>query len=121
MSDGRRACERGGGGGDSGRRRAQPKGRAAEPGFLPRTSVPLGPTSRLIFSASSFLPLKAATHRRIFRIFVDLPDWTIQRMDSGIHLRARVRPQWLSPALQAPSRGWVKRSSQGQGVGGPET
>lgn len=49
------------------------------------------PTSRLSFSPSSFLPLKAATHRRIFRAFKDFPDRTIQRMDSGIHLWAKIK------------------------------
>ena len=91
MSDGRRASELG--------KQRQEEGTAQEqnPVSCPRLQCLSAPTSRLIFSASSFLPLKAATQRRILRAFTVLPDRTIQRMDSGIHLEVRVRTQWLTP------------------------
>lgn len=52
-------------------------------------------TSMVSFLPSSFLPLKVATRWSVFRAFENFPDRTSQRMDSGTHLRARVKTQCL--------------------------
>lgn len=79
--------------GNRGKRGAQPESRAS---FLPQTTVS---TSGLNFSPSSFMPLKAATHRKFFRAFRVFPERTIQRIDSGTHLGARMKSQWLTLRL----------------------
>lgn len=75
------------------------------------------PTSRLSFSPSSFLPLKVATQRNVFRAFIELPDSTSQRTDSGTHLGARLKLQWLPPRPRNPlQRGWKKHQPMNSGV-----
>lgn len=72
--------------------------------------TPSPPTSTVSFSPSSFLPLKVATRWSVFRAFENFPDRTSQRMDSGTHLGARVKTEWL--LFQSPFCIW------GRGIGG---